>query len=64
MGEGGAATHAVAIDRETPAAAESTWWFSLESGTYTVHMMDAEGNESTSPITCDIKPIQPAPAER
>lgn len=64
VGEGGAVTHAVAIDRESPTAAESTWWFSLESGTYTVHMMDAEGNESTSPITCDIKPIQPAPAER
>lgn len=64
VGADGTAARAVAIDREGPSAPKSTWWFALDSGTYTVHMTDTEGNESTASITCDIKPIAPAPTNQ
>ena len=54
---------ALSVDRASASAPEGTWWFSLESGTYEVRMTDGLGNESRDTITCDVKPIAPAPTD-
>ena len=57
----GAVYRPVAVDGDVSAGTSSVWQFQVPSGTYDVHLVDAEGNESTGTVTATVLPIYPPP---
>ncbi len=62
VGADGARYDADLVEAADPGASEH-WWFTVPSGTYEVHLVDAAGNEVLGTATANIIPATPPPYE-